>query len=84
MQQIVDSTKRKQKLQVFDLLNLKKANAYIKENWATAKYLDKNDKDNYGNAYNYQRNLMEQQKQQLESQLASRTAFQASRPIQDK
>jgi hypothetical protein len=71
MQQIVDSTKRKQKLQVFDLLNLKKANAYIKENWATAKYLDKNDKDNYGNAYNYQRNLMEQQKQQLESQLAS-------------
>jgi hypothetical protein len=70
MQQIVDSTKRKQKLQVFDLLNLKKANAYIKENWATAKYLDKNDKDNYGNAYNYQRNLMEQQKQQLESQLA--------------
>jgi hypothetical protein len=71
MQQIVDSTKRKQKLQVFDLLNLKKANAYIKENWATAKYLDKNDKDNYGNAYNYQRNLMEQQKQQLESQLAN-------------
>jgi hypothetical protein len=58
MQQIVDSTKRKQKLQVFDLLNLKKANAYIKENWATAKYLDKNDKDNYGNAYNYQRNLI--------------------------
>jgi hypothetical protein len=36
---------------------LSKANQTLKENWATAKYLDKNDKDNYGNAYNYQRNL---------------------------
>jgi hypothetical protein len=68
MQQIVDSTKRKQKLQVFDLLNLKKANAYIKEHWATAKYLDKNDKDNYGNAYNYQRNLYKDSLEKLKQQ----------------
>ena len=64
----VASMKSKGKLSIFDLMSLQKSEKILKESAATVKYLDKNDKDNYGNAYNYQRNLYKEQLAELEKQ----------------
>ena len=60
--------KSKGKLSIFDLMSLQKSEKILKESAATIKYLDENDKDNYGNAYNYQRNLYKEQLAELEKQ----------------
>lgn len=67
-QNFIASMKNKGKLSIFDLMSLQKSEKILKESAATVKYLDKNDKDNYGNAYNYQRNLYKEQLAELEKQ----------------
>lgn len=69
-QSTINSIRSKQKLSPFDLMKLQSASNVLKECWATVKYLDENDKENYGNAYNYQRNLYQQQLEQLKQQKA--------------
>ena len=64
----VERMKSKGKLSIFDLASLQKSEKILKESAATVKYLDENDKDNYGNAYNYQRNLYKEQLEQLKEQ----------------
>jgi type II secretory pathway pseudopilin PulG len=64
----VERMKSKGKLSIFDLKSLQKSEKILKESAATTKYLDKNDKDNYKNAYNYQRNLYKDTLEQLKQQ----------------
>ena len=63
----ISSIRSKGYLTMFDIKSLEEANKTLKDNWATVKYLDKNSPD-YGNAYNYQRNLQKEQLEELKRQ----------------